>query len=281
MLMLLAISGEAQTHTVLKSFGSLDDGTGGRPSSPLVRAVDGTLYGATTRDSGSASGGSIFKINSDGTGYTRLKSFAIEGTDASAPDGVGPVSLVLAGEILYGVATGGGDFGAGTVFKLNRDGTAFTLLKHLNGPVTGANPSSLILSGNTLFGTTMSEGSEFGGGGTVFKLNTDGSGFSVIKSFGGSDATMPQVPSGRLVLVGTTLYGTTQWGGSGFYGTIFKVNTDGSGFSVLKSLGGPTGQRPVAGLIESGGQLYGATAAAGNFGGGTIFKLSARIKRVG
>lgn len=275
MLVLLAIPGEAQTHTVLKSFGSLADGTGGRPSSPLVRAVDGTLYGATTRDSGSASGGSIFKINSDGTGYTRLKSFAIEGTNGSAPHGGGPVSLVLAGEILYGVAMGGGDFDAGTVFKLNRDGTAFTLLKHLNGPVTGATPSSLILSGNTLFGTTMSEGSEFGGGGTVFKLNTDGSGFSVLKSFAGSVATMPQVPSGRLVLVGTTLYGTTQWGGSGFYGTIFKVNTDGSGFAVLKSLSGPTGQRPVAGLIESGGQLYGATAAAGNFGGGTVFKLSA------
>gem|GEM_PF-4150631 len=40
--MLLAVSVEAQTHSILKSFGSFADGTGGRSRAPLVRAADGT-----------------------------------------------------------------------------------------------------------------------------------------------------------------------------------------------------------------------------------------------
>ena len=271
MLMLLAISGEAQTHTILKSFGSFADGTGGRSRAPLVRAADGTLYGTTTGEFGSSAVGSIFKINSDGKGFIALKSFT---SSESGSDGAIPLALVLAGDILYGTTTGGGTFGSGTVFKMNLDGSGYTILKHLNGPVTGSNPRSLIMSGTTLFGTATQEGAEFGGSGTVFKLNTDGSGFSVIKAFVGFDITLPQTPSGRLLLLGNTLYGTTFYGGSAYYGTIFKVNTDGSGFSVIRNLGGTTtGERPFSGLIESGGELFGGTSGAGNFGGGTIFKL--------
>ena len=36
------------------------------------------------------------------------------------------------------------------------------------------------------------------------------------------------------ILQGTTLYGTTRAGGSSDNGTLFKLNTDGSGFTVLK-----------------------------------------------
>jgi len=40
-----------------------------------------------------------------------------------------------------------------------------------------------------------------------------------------------------LLLSGSTLYGITQNGGSLGNGTIFKINTDGSGFAVLKKPG--------------------------------------------
>jgi uncharacterized repeat protein (TIGR03803 family) len=270
LLILLTVSAEAQTHTVLKSFGSFTDGSGGRSRSPLVRGGDGKLYGTTTGEFGASASGTVFRINSDGTDYTVLKWFTNSGP--GSVEAAAPLNLVVAGNTLYGTSLGG-NFSAGTVFKLNTDGTGFTILKHLDGPVTGGNPSSLMLSGNTLFGTTTSEGAQFGGGGTVFKLNTDGGGFSVIKLFVGFEITTPSSPTGGLLLLGDTLYGTTQYGGTGYYGTIFKVNADGSGYSVIKNLGSVDGNYPRIAMIESGGNLYGATSGAGSFGGGTVFRI--------
>src|ERR1035438_443717 len=75
----------------------------------------------------------------------------------------------------------------------------------------GAYPAaSLILSGNTLYGTTS---------GTVFQLNTNGSSFTVLMTFPGGVAYDPNngtetnsvgyKPFGSLILSDNTLYGTT------------------------------------------------------------------------
>jgi uncharacterized repeat protein (TIGR03803 family) len=127
----------------------------------------------------------------------------------------------------------------------------------------GESYAGLILSGNTLYGTTS-----LGGEGTVFAVNTDGTGFKVLHSFGGTgDTTFPLAP---LILSGNTLYGTTGLGGNG---TVFKVNTDGTGYSILyRFTGGTDGARPQAGLILSGNTLYG-TAFAGGSGYGTVFQV--------
>src|SRR5262245_34229495 len=47
----------------------------------------------------------------------------------------------------------------------------FTILHSFQGP-EGANPSGLVLSSNTLYGTTFNGGPS--GNGTVFELSTDG-----------------------------------------------------------------------------------------------------------
>ena len=84
--------------------------------------------------------------------------------------------MILSGNTLYGVATSGGTNGNGTVFALNTDGTDFTVLHCFTAtdPSTGTNSdgalsqAGLILSGNTLYGTTYFGGSS--GNGTVFSL---------------------------------------------------------------------------------------------------------------
>ena len=68
-------------------------------------------------------------------------------------------------------------------------------------------------------------------------MNTDGSGYTVLKSFTGSDGGDPYA---GLVLSGSTLYGTTWWRQFG-NGVVFKVNTDGSGYTVLKNFTGSDG----------------------------------------
>ena len=79
-------------------------------------------------------------------------------------------------------------------------------------------------------------------------------------------------PYGRLILSGNTLYGTSQNGGSSIVGTVFALNTDGTGFTNLHTFtGGSDGAYPGAGLILSGNALYGATGIGGSSYAGNVF----------
>jgi len=115
------------------------------------------------------------------------------------------------------------------VFKLSTDGSDFTTLHTFSGN-EGAGPvGSLILSGDTLYGTTCGGGNA--GKGTVFALGTDGSGYTNLHSFSAT-ASYPQPPTNidgacpyaGLVLFGDTLYGTTLNGGSSGKGTVFSLS---------------------------------------------------------
>jgi uncharacterized repeat protein (TIGR03803 family) len=77
----------------------------------------------------------------------------------------------------------------------------------------------LILSGNILYGTTEEGGV---GKGTVFAVNTDGTGFATLHTFNdtGNDA---EYPYSSLVSAGNTLYGTAEEGGSSGSGTVFRI----------------------------------------------------------
>jgi len=198
--------------------------------------------------------------------FTAASAYPYTNSDGATPE----AGLVLSGNTLYGTAFSGGSVGYGAVFKVNPDGTGFTNLHSFTRGSDGAYPlAGLILSGNTLYGTAKIGGSSDQG--TVFAVNTDGTGFTTLHSFtGGSDGA---APFAGLILSGNTLYGTTEDGGNG-YGTVFKVNTDGTGFTNLYSFnGGSDGYRTVAGLILSGNTLYGTTEYGGSSGAGTVFAL--------
>src|SRR5439155_26389071 len=82
------------------------------------------------------------------------------------------------------------------------------------------------------------------------------------------------LPPGGLILSGNTLYGTTIRGRSSGNGTVFAVNTDGTGFTNLHSFTGSDGADPESGLILSGNSLYGTTAYGGSLGYGTVFAVN-------
>ena len=257
-----------------------------------------TLYGTAYRG-GSADSGTVFAVRTNGTGFTNLHSFtSLFGPGPSTnSDGARPIAgLVVSGDTLYGVAGSGGSSGNGTVFKLNTNGTGFTTL-HSFAPLSGPYPPTnsdgalplgkLILSGNTLYGTTSGGGSS--GNGTLFSINTDGTGFTKLHNF----AALPPVPGpstnsdgagprGGLILSGNTLFGTAAYGGSMESGTMFVVNTDGSGFATLfnfaatspPNLANSTGFGPAGGLILSGNTLYGTARQGGSLTYGTVFSLT-------
>jgi uncharacterized repeat protein (TIGR03803 family) len=266
----------AQTLTNLHSLVSGSDG--GNPYGALVLSGS-RLYG-TANAGGSVGNGSIFAVNTDGTIYTNLHSFAVG-------DGINPYGgLVLSGNTLYGMANQGGSHSVGTVFAINTDGTIFsngtifTNLHSFTSSSDGATPyGGLVLSGNTLYGTTSQGGSHSAG--TVFAINTDGTGFTNLYNFtGGSDGANPYC---ALVLSNNTLYGTTAGSGSGLApnGTVFVVSTNGTGFTTLHSFTALSGSNtnsdgasPHYGLVLSSNALYGTASSGGSHGNGTVFAIN-------
>jgi uncharacterized repeat protein (TIGR03803 family) len=82
-------------------------------------------------------------------------------------------------------------------------------------------------------------------------------------------------PEAGLILSSDTLYGTTASGGEFGQGTVFKINTDGTGFAILFSFtGGDDGANPQAGLLLANNTLYGTTQEGGSSGQGTVFSLT-------
>jgi len=273
----------AQTFTTLLRFAGGSDGGG--PNGGLV--LSGTTIFGTTQGGGSFGHGTVFALNFDGTGFTNLYDFT------GALDGATPgAGLILSGNTLYGITTGGGSSGNGTVFSVHTDGGGFTNLHSFSALTNstnsdGANPrAGLILLTNTLFGTA-----EFGGdfgAGTVFGVHTDGTGFRTLHSFGAlsdssytnSDGAYPFVGLGSS---GNVLYGTAYQGGSSGNGTVFAVHTDGTGFTNLHTFTAgigswPTivnsdGALPSVELVVSDNTLFGATFTGGSGGAGTVFAM--------
>jgi uncharacterized repeat protein (TIGR03803 family) len=250
---------------ILHRFASPADGA--NPQAGLVSSGN-TLYG-TTHGGGISTNGTVFKLNTGGTDFTRLYSFNL--SQAYFP----LAGLALSSNTLYGTTYDGGAQKGGTVFKVNTGGTGFAYLHTFTGGSDESGPAAgLILSGNTLYGTVDGgRGSSVDSFGTVFKVNTDGASFATLHSFtGGAGGAWPE---GGLVLSGNTLYGTTASGGGFGRGTVFKVNTDGTGFANLYSFtGGNDGANPQAGLLLSGNTLYGTTQSGGSSGEGTVFSLA-------
>src|ERR1700691_721979 len=154
--------------TTLHSF----DGTDGTaPTAALIQAANGRFYGTT---GGGASGnGTVFEMTPGGSLAT-LVSF--DGTDGDNPFN----PLVQATDRnFYGTTENGGtggthcntSSGCGTAFEMTPGGTLTTL--QIFDPLVGNYPNGRIQSTNgTFYGTTLVDGNDGGGWGTIFSLDT-------------------------------------------------------------------------------------------------------------
>lgn len=252
--------------SILHSFtGGSYDGSGG---SGYLLNSNGYLYGMAG-GGGINNEGVVFKISPDGTNFTLLHSFIWN-------DGASPYlnSLINVGGSLYGMTyTGGNIYGNGVIFKISTSGT-FTLLHTFAGALNdGSYPYGALLSnGTSLYGMTASGG--MNADGIVFKMNTDGSNFTILHNFNENDTSDGAVPFGSLLNAGGYFYGMTSAGGANDSGTIFKMNPDGTGFTILHSFSGIDGKYPNGSLINADGYLYGMATEGGINGYGTIFKMS-------
>jgi uncharacterized repeat protein (TIGR03803 family) len=184
----------------------------------------------------------------------------------------------VSGGVIYGMTAGGGTAGQGVIFRMNTDGTGFTVLHSFTPTGDGYAPSGgLTLVGTTLYGMTGQGGTI--GVGTIFRVNTDGTGYALMHSFARGPTDGAQ-PVGTLFSDGTQLFGSTPRGGAfgvgsnNALGVLFGLNLDGSNYQVLTSFdGGLMGGGP-ADVIELNGALYGMTGAGGSANDGVIYSLA-------
>jgi uncharacterized repeat protein (TIGR03803 family) len=217
--------------TTLLSF----DGTNGAdPSSPVLQAADGSLYG-TTGSSAAFFFGTLYKITTKGAfttlhGFTGADGFLPAQNLAQAPDGN-----------IYGTTYWGGvnnecANGCGTAFQFNPTTGTFKTIYNFcteTNCADGSAPNGVMLgSDGNLYGTTQGGGNAWG---TVFELTPAGA-LTTLYAFCAQtnciDGSIPQ--AGLLQATNGTFYGVTTWGGaSAADGSV----GDGTVFSVSVGLG--------------------------------------------
>ena len=166
--------------------------------------------------------GTIFKIKSDGTAYSKLLDFEANIT-GNFPTG----TFISDGTFLYAMVEVGGANGLGTIFKIKPDGTGFEKLLDFAGDENGSNPfGSLISDGTFLYAcaspvkkiriSNPSEITTVSGASCTYDLTTDGTHLYVLEGPWGP-VTKMSVNGGSK----TTVY-------SGSFSDSNGVTTDGS-----------------------------------------------------
>lgn len=280
-------SAHGQTFSVIHNFTAGGDGLNPLAGLTLDRA--GNFYG--TASGGAGGYGMIFSLKRAGSGWilNPLYSFT-DVNDGYVP--WGELTMDRNG-ILYGETYEGGigtcyGGGCGTVFSLKPPAAAcpavscpwtHAVLYRFTGGGDGGLPLGTVIldqAGN-LYGTTYHGGMD--NGGVVYQLVPSNGGWSqnILRTFASGNGGQPQ--AGLVLDSAGSLYGTTSEGGDHDKGTVFRLASSGSDWtlSVVYSIGaqiGDDGTTPLQGVIvDPSGNLYGTTGF-NELGGGTAFELS-------
>ncbi len=267
------ISKDGSGYTVLRHLGQGGYGeTDARnPYDALLKGSDGSLYG-TSYSGGFADpndAGTLFRLNENGSDYRVLWRFSYGGGD-----GLSSFASLVGGSdgALYGTTAGGGAAYSGTVFRINKDGSGYELLHSFSGTgEEGIVPEAALLEGSNgrLYGSARDPYP----GGTLFSLNTNGSDFQVSHTFGSIASDGVGRKSALVEGTNGVLFGVTRYGGTNFYGTLFKINLNGTGYEILRHLSFSEGAAPEGITLGSDGALY--VMAAGSYSdGGSVFRLN-------
>ena len=179
-----------------------------------------------------------------------------------------PLLLATDGNF-YGVTTGGGRSGYGTIFKITPDGSLTTV--HSFDAYVQSYPVGALIqaSDGNMYGTT--QGGDFGGA-TVFKLTPDYM-LTTLHTLLVQDGTEPKAPlvQGRDGI----LYGTASTSGANNRGTVFKVTLGGAFTNLHNFNAGTDGAAPQAGLVQGAdGNFYGTTSGGFDSVQGTVFRIT-------
>jgi uncharacterized repeat protein (TIGR03803 family) len=242
----------------------------------LLRDSKGNFYGSTiaggVHDQFCTLGcGTVYKVDPNGK-ETVLHAFTNTGEDGNNPN----AGLVQdsSGNV-YGTTVSGGTSQSGIVFKVDPRGKETVFYSFTGGNDGGIPQAGLVVdSEGNLYGTTGTGGVGFSG--TVFKLDPSGVETVLYAFTGATDGGSPA--AGVILDSAGNLYGTTQYGGTYGFGTVFEVSPDGTETVLYSFTGGADGSSPqFANLVrDEAGNLYGTTPEGGARHIGVVFKVDAK-----
>jgi uncharacterized repeat protein (TIGR03803 family) len=245
---------------------------GAAPQAGLALGTNGDLFG-TTYAGGISNCGTIYKINTNGTGFQVLHHF-LGGSDGKNPSSD---PFIANNGFVYGVTYFVNATTRGTVYRIDQNGNNYSVIHTFTGTPDGQQPRGRLCQGTDgmLYGTTV-----FGGTasqlGTIYRIGLDGAGYSVIHALQNSASEGQQPNGGVCQSADGFLYGTVYSGGSYSMGAVFRVDTNGNNFAMVRDFRNADfdGQHPNTELVESAdGFLYGGTYGGGPTGLGTVFKI--------
>jgi uncharacterized repeat protein (TIGR03803 family) len=254
------------TNGILTTLTTFNDSDLGYPTPGLTLGPDGNFYGTH-------SFGAVFRITTNGD-VTTLANF-------TGGDGAYPNALTLGPDNkFYGTTAEGSSGNYGTVFQVTTNGT-LTMLASFDGTNGEFSSTALTLGSDNNFYGTAPENVFGPGSGTVFQTTTNGiltTLYSFSKTFNlsghatNADGATPlaAVTEGR----DGYFYGTTGYGGSKGYGTVFRITTNGT-LTTLAIFASTNGAIPYAQLtLGPDGNFYGTTSAGGSSSNGTVFQIT-------
>ncbi|MBL7964870.1 MAG: T9SS type A sorting domain-containing protein [Flavobacteriales bacterium] len=251
-----------ETFTKLVDFNMSNGGYGW---SGMMEASDGMLYGAGFAG---GSGGSIYRVDPATDTYTVLYNLT-QATDGGA---IEDRLMQRADGLMFGVASQGGAFNAGTLFRFDPATSVFTKLHDFDGSAHGKTPYGVLCDAGDgwLYGTTWDGGSA--NKGIFYRYNPGTLTFEKLFDFTGPNGQTPW--NGPLKEANDRLIGTVTLGGSGSSGLIYRYVPSTGAFTESFAFTLLNGGALFSSLLRgSDGQYYGMTNTGGLNLHGTIFSF--------
>ena len=294
-----AVADDAKFSTLYKfeapAVSTFTSALGSQPDTLPVLGPDGAIYGMTSVG-GQYGNGVIYRFDRDTHQYRVLHTFSALDANGENADGATPGMALTRGpnDVIYGMASFGGQNGSGTIFKFNPSGE-FTVLHTFsaldaNGlNQDGAYPLRAMVVGNdgNLYGTTRTGGPNSclftKGCGVAWMMDGKGN-FKVLHPFTadqGHAASLLQGMDGYF-------YGCAVWPATSLppgplpSGILYRMAPWGQDFQVLytfsqtnasgENMDGADCYEP---LVEARpGVFYGAAFHGGTNGNGVVFRYS-------
>ncbi|MGP0097604.1 MAG: choice-of-anchor tandem repeat GloVer-containing protein [Terriglobales bacterium] len=181
-----------------------DEGQGGCPNggvpTSIIQGSDGNFYGTAseTLQQPEQAGGLVFSLTPSGT-FTMLYTFEL-GQGNNFPNGQDPVQLVEGSDgMLYGETDLGGTYNAGTVFRLNRDGSGFQVI-HSFCPSCGDayDPLGMAADASGVYGATFYARISKCECGSIFRVDTATGAYKILRVTRSAPSNPVAGPNGTL-----------------------------------------------------------------------------------
>ncbi|HTA82744.1 MAG TPA: choice-of-anchor tandem repeat GloVer-containing protein, partial [Bacteroidia bacterium] len=174
---------------------------------------------------------------------------------------------------LWGVTSAGGANNGGVLYFFDPGSGKDSIVYNFPSNSDPEGTPMQAKDGN-IYGTSRVGGS--GGYGYIYQYNPVTATFTIKASFaGGASGSNPYCTLIQSAFDGN-LYGTTESGGAGNYGTIFQYNISTNTLAIIYAFnGGTLGNTPYSGVVEgTSGTLYGTTYGGGANSKGTLYKYA-------